>query len=116
MFFTSSAAHPIFLLAWAGVSYIGMLVFGLPYVQYLEKKGKLTVAQIALGSVVFGAIFGVIIGFGSFVGAELNLSRGLSFLFSFFALIAMLFGALYGGIVGVTFGLVRYAAIKQQAT
>ena len=93
-----------------------MLVLGLPYIRYLEKRDKLTGTMIALGSITFGAIFGIIIGFGSFVGVELKFSRGLSFLFSFFALIAMLFGVLYGGIVGVTFGLVRYAAIKQKTT
>lgn len=46
-----------YLAAIAAVSYIGFLVFGLPFVLLLRAKGNLTYGALLLGGIVAGPLF-----------------------------------------------------------
>lgn len=55
---TSSAPLLVgFLVTIAAVSYVGFLVFGLPFVLLLRAKGKLTYVALLLGGIVTGPLF-----------------------------------------------------------
>lgn len=117
VFLTTGTAQPVNYLLFAGLSYLGLCVFGLPYIFYLEKAGRLTATRIISGSVFFGALFGLIFLFGiaNFKEIEYDHSDLLKLTVGLPGIYAMSIGAFNGGIIGVTFSLVRHVALKLQS-